>query len=128
MTHFEDGPAVESKPLVLQRAPRFLRVVQDEKGAWDALDQLHDKPCDSEKVYAYELVGGAARCFIDSRKPGYSGPCVIACYRFVDQKPTEPELRSNEAWRAWTVAAAKTRKDLSNEMPAIVKSKANFTR
>lgn len=126
MTHFEDGPAAD-KSLVLQRSPRFLRVVRDENGELDALDQLHDKASDSEAVFAYEVVGQPARCFIDSRKPGYSGPCMIASYRFIDDQPMSEILHDNEAWRAWCMAAMKTRKSLKNEMPAIVKRVANFT-
>jgi len=61
MTTFEDGPA-KGQHLSLQRAPKFLRVVED-GGKWDALDQPTDEPRPGETLYAYRIsseVGGQA--------------------------------------------------------------------
>lgn len=55
MTTFVDGPA-KGKNLSLKRAPRFLRVVC-EGSTWDALDQPDDTPKETEKLFAYEIVG-----------------------------------------------------------------------
>lgn len=103
MTNFEDGPA-QGLTLILQRAPKFLRVVVSGGGKWDALDQLDDVPGTDEQLFAYELHGNVTSGFWDGRgKDGRrtGGQFAGGTYRFVAEQPTDAQMRTLEAWRAW---------------------------
>jgi hypothetical protein len=100
MTAFEDGPA-KGQTLMLHRAPRFLRVTED-NGKWDALDQLADTPRPNEKLFVYEIVGEPSWIHIYKRGPG-SGFYTRASYRFVAQQPEDETMRHTPAWRDWCV-------------------------
>ena len=105
MTRFLDGPAVESKMLLLKRAPHFLRVVQGPNGDWDALDQLDDRPSADEKVFAYEMVGEPTFCHIRrDKRAGGSGLYRGGTYRIVAEQPTDEQMRSTALWRDWCSA------------------------
>jgi hypothetical protein len=109
MTRFEDGPA-KGQVLTLRRAAIFLRVVRDENGAWDALDQLDDTAKPDETLFAYQCVGNIGSAFIDGKDPvtgrrmGYRA--MIASYRFVPDQPTDAEMRSTFGWQKWCQAEA----------------------
>lgn len=117
MTVFIDGPAqnngewiagsrplrrAPSTPLLLKRAPHYLRAVLGPAGELDALDQLDDSPKAEETVVAYEMVGEPTICHINSgRRHGGSGFFRGGRYRVVAEQPTDEQLRSTVAWRAW---------------------------
>lgn len=104
MTRFVDGPA-KGKTLMLKRAARFLRVVE-ENGQFDALDQLHDTPSAGERIYAYEITAMPGHAFVDfgGKAKKASGCYVIAEYRFVTEQPTDTEMRDGIQWHKWFVA------------------------
>jgi hypothetical protein len=104
MTLFLDGPAA-GKTLMLTRAPHYLRAVQGVTGDWDALDQLTDTPHPGETVVAYEMVSGPRSMHVCSRgKKAVSGWFQGGDYRVVADQPTDEQLRSTDAWRAWVSA------------------------
>lgn len=101
MTKFIDGPA-EGQTLMLQRAPIFLRAVQDQKKEWDALDQLHDTVADGETVYVYVLDREPGRCHVLRRGKGQqSGWYTVATYRLHIEQPSQEILSSTIGWRKW---------------------------
>ncbi len=105
MTQFLDGPAV-GIILYLQRAPVFLRAVQDAAGKWDALDQLDDEPRSGERIIVYRMEGEPSWCHINRRGKGGSGVFRGGVYRVVDPQPEIDDVRSNRAWRAWVAVQA----------------------
>jgi hypothetical protein len=98
MTRFQDGPA-KGQTLMLNRAPRFLRVVE-KGGKFDALDQLDDKPEAGEKIYAYEIVGEPGSIHIN-RGGGRGGFYTMGEYKLVAEQPTDAQMRTLQAWRGW---------------------------
>lgn len=107
MTTFLDGPA-KGVTLELGRAPLFLRVVQNTKtAAWDALDQLDDKPSLEEIVHVYRLLGEPAQCFIDYRGKGgrrEGRRSVVAEYKLYVFRLDQAILRDNLKWAEWAEA------------------------
>jgi hypothetical protein len=82
----------------------FLRVVIDESGVVDALDQLDDHPKQSETVIAYRRVKDTLtnfhlRCGRESKLK--SGWYQAAQYRVIEQQPSEETLRDTAKWQAW---------------------------
>lgn len=106
MTHFQDGPA-KDQHLMLKRAPRFLRVVEQD-GQWDALDQITDTPRPREKVHAYEIVGVPGMCHVNIAG-GRGGMFVAALYAHCPVQPSDAEMRGIENWRAWCEEKAEAR-------------------
>jgi hypothetical protein len=102
MTSFIDGPA-KGKTLMLKRSPKYLRVVIDEAGKVDALDQLHDSPGENERVFAYRVHGEIGSVHLNMGR-GRGGFYPLAEYRLIPTQPADSVLRKNEAWRAWTIA------------------------
>lgn len=100
MTTFQDGPAA-GQTLQLQRAPIYLRVTE-EGGTFDALDQLHDEPKPTERLYCYVLAEVPGHCHVLRSPRHLSGWQTIAKYRFVDPQPTDDQMRATPAWRDWT--------------------------
>ncbi len=108
MTKFLDGPAV-NVVLMLQRAPRLLRVVRASGGEWDALDQVDDTPSDDEAITVYAMVAGPWRLHIDrSRKAGGSAWFWGGEFRALPEQPADAIVRNNAAWRAWATANVST--------------------
>lgn len=103
MTTFHDGPA-HGKTLLLQRKPRFLRVVMNNAGAIDALDLLEDKPAVDETLHLYILEKDKGMIHIRASKGG--GVYVMADYRYTSQQPTDAEMRSTSKFGAWVEANA----------------------
>ncbi len=101
MIKFLDGPAI-SASLMLRRAPKFLRVVRDGKGKFDALDQLNDKPRWGETLFAYRRIGCPGRIHIN---PG--GYFAMATYKMVEPQPDEATMLSTASWREWCLAKDK---------------------
>jgi hypothetical protein len=104
VTRFLDGPAAGTT-LYLKRAPVYLRAVQGPAGPthagdWDALDQLEDEPRSSERIVVYRLEGEPTFCHINRGGRG-SGFYRGGAYRVVEPQPTDLEVRSTAAWRAW---------------------------
>ncbi len=104
MTTFLDGPAKGQRLIMLHRAARFLRVCE-EKGKWDALDQLTDSPKAEETLHAYEIAGPVGMCHIRA-SGGRGGFYPIAEYRMVVPQPTDKEMRDTKEWHDWCVARA----------------------
>lgn len=109
-TLFQDGPA-KNVALNLGRTPLLLRVTRSKtKKTWDACDQLEDSPRDDEELFAYLLIEVPVRAFV-RRSGGYGGGLVvIAAYRFLEPQPADADMRTNDAWRAWTSANDPRRK------------------
>lgn len=57
MASFLDGPA-KDRSLSLRTCPHYLRVVVDERGKIDALDQVEDVPESEEQIEVYVIVNG----------------------------------------------------------------------
>lgn len=92
-----DGPA-KGQHLMIRRCPLFLRMVQNARGQWDALDQVEDDPKVGETVYVYERIPGTHfNAFV---RPG--GRHEFADYKFIPEAPTDV-LRKREDWQAWCV-------------------------
>lgn len=99
MTTFEDGPA-KGQTLMLQRVPKFLRVVVDADGTWDALNQPEDTPKPTETLYAYEMVGEPGWCHLN-RGGGRGGFYGIATYKFIAAQPPQETMRDWDQWQKW---------------------------
>lgn len=108
MSRFMDGPA-EGVEIVAQRAPMYLRVVQDQTTLrWDVLDQPDDTPSPSELVFVYKRVEGTGgvvfACTRSSRGGGrYEG----ADYRHVEVEGEQ--FRDTSAWRDWALSQPEAR-------------------
>jgi hypothetical protein len=105
-TKFEGGPAAGVR-LTLKRAPKYLRVVRDSEGKWDALDALDDTPAPGEAVIAYRKVSDDGAGFIDytdgrGRRCGTS--FISATYAVCDPQPPDDVLRDRERWAEWATA------------------------
>jgi hypothetical protein len=95
---FIDGPAAGTT-LELQRAPHFLRVVIDNEGGVDALDQISDTPMDNESIYVYRMSANLGRGIACSR--GKNGGCrsFLMCeYKVHANQPSDDVLRDNDKW------------------------------
>ena len=102
MITFLDGPA-EGKRLSLSRAPYFLRVVIDESGQVDALDQLHDTAREGEVAWVYyktEDLGSAVYC---TRGKGCRHE-EMAIYGLYSEQPPQDLLCDNDRWREWATS------------------------
>jgi len=91
---FVHGPA-DGRTLALRRAPALLRVVVDEDGTVDALDQLEDEPRPGERVHVYVRVKSPAHVCSSDR-----GCFEVAEYEHVPDVDGE-QLRATSAWREW---------------------------
>jgi hypothetical protein len=88
---------------MLKRSPRFLRVTQDDDGQFDALDDQLDTPRVTEKLFAYEVVGDTHAAFIDfgGKAKKSSGLYSVATYRFIEEQPSDVEMRLTTLWDLW---------------------------
>lgn len=102
MSYFVDGPAAAVN-LMTRRAPIVLRVVQNSKGNWDALDQLDDEPGPDEKIYVYQLHEPPTSMHLCCRgkSKGASGWYQIGKYYFLSEQPADEHLRTRQAWSNW---------------------------
>lgn len=96
---FIDGPAV-GVFLQLQRGPMMLRLVQNAKGEWDALDLLTDKPRKDETVHVYRATGQGTTVHIKAARRKDSGWFRMLEYREWPN-PGDEHLRTMEAWHKW---------------------------
>ena len=102
MAKFLDGPA-GGVTLNLKRLPRWVRVVIDQSGAVDALDQLEDEVRPGEFAFVYRMKGEVQRVIACSRERGCQR-MELADYEFYAEQPPQETLRSNDAWQAWATA------------------------
>ena len=100
---FLDGPAAGSH-LTLGRVPQFLRVVIDQAGGVDALDQLDDTIRDGETAYVYHREGEVSEVLVCSRGPSRCRRETWAEYRVYPEQPDQAVLRENEEWQTWAMA------------------------
>jgi hypothetical protein len=102
MTSFTNGPA-QDQTLMLKRAPIFLRVVQDNAGKFDALDQPEDTPRPGEKLYAYRIREKPGGCHLSIRCRGKRGGgfYTIASYELVEVQPDQAFMADANHWGAW---------------------------
>jgi len=104
---FIDGPAA-GKPINLARAPFLLRVVQDESGNFDGLDQIDDAPRPGETVTVYRAITEPMIVHIDRRDPTTGRRTstwqAFAEYRLAKVQPDQATAADNQAWRAWATA------------------------
>jgi hypothetical protein len=88
-----DGPA-EGRSFNAQRAPLFLRVVRDQNGKWDVLDQLDDQPAGDETIFIYRKVAGTG---------GHACTRGQGCYEMGDYRHLAAadvdQARDTEEWR-----------------------------
>lgn len=104
MVKFVDGPAA-GVILEIRRAPKLLRVVVDDAGKWDALDQLDDKPRLNETVHVYRLASEVTNVHLCRRGRGArSGWVAIAEYRHYAQQPDKATGIHQRLWQAWATA------------------------
>jgi hypothetical protein len=108
MTTFRDGPA-EGVFLSLRRSPLYIRVVRNQVGEWDALDQLDDTPAAGETLFAYRLDGEPVVAMVDGvrngRRCGWRE--VMAWYDVVAEQPDRDVMANTAEWRAWCVERQK---------------------
>ena len=104
MTKFTNGP-LAGKVLQLRRAPMLLRATHDVSAdAFDALDQLDDKPKRSEEIYVYRKVEDNGMIHINARdKHGKhcGGFYPMATYVLHDPQPAQDVCRNNQKWQEW---------------------------
>ena len=103
MIRFIDGP-VAGAVLSLRRTPVMLRVVEGRDDIIDALDELDDDPKPSETIYVYMLASVPQTVHIDRGE--INGRHVgewhtTAEYTVWPQQPTDDQMRTTDAWRAW---------------------------
>lgn len=98
--NFIDGPA-KGVELLCRRAPIMLRVVQNQHGEWDALDQPDDTVRPGEKVYVYRMVGEPTHMYVCRSPRRLSGMMTLADYAVLPDQPGDEHTRTNEAWAAW---------------------------
>lgn len=102
-TLFLDGPAKDVR-LELERTPVFLRVVMDQDGTIDALDQLDDTPKPTEFIYVYRIDGEPSRGFACGRDAKGKRSCrhfVHAEYKLYPEQPSQEGLRDFDFWSSW---------------------------
>ena len=100
MIVFTDGPASGTK-LSLRRLPVLLRVVIDQDGTVDALDQLDDTPKPTEAIHVYRIVAGSdSRAIVCSRGRGCRRE-NSATYRLYEKQPDDADARDTTNWQAW---------------------------
>jgi hypothetical protein len=102
MTRFINGPA-HGQNLMLRRAPVFLRVT-DDGTKFDALDQHDDNPEPNERIYCYVMTQylGGTHLLIRGKNRAAGGFYASAEYTFIEEQPTDEEMRDNARWRRWT--------------------------
>jgi len=94
------GPA-DGQTVAIDRAPFFLRIVQDSDGRIDALNELSDQIREDEVAHAYwcdEIIGRVHVCCRGGRGSGWR---TIGTWRHLDEQPPQEVLRSNVAWAHW---------------------------
>ncbi len=110
MSYFHDGPH-GGKHLSLQRAPFLLRVVVDQAGNLDALDQLADTPRPGETITVYRRISDPMTVHIDGKDPKTGRRWgrweQSANYRLAKVQPDDLEARDSARWRTWAQANAR---------------------
>ena len=107
---FLDGPA-QGTILDLRRAPLYLRVVINDAGVVDALDQTDDTPTATETIHVYPREGQAVTGFLDYRdRHGRrcGRPFATGDYRLHNVQPDDATARDTHAWREWASAQRRT--------------------
>lgn len=108
MIKFLDGPH-GGQSLILTRAPFFLRVVADQAGKIDALDQLEDTPKPEETITVYRIEGNAGIAHFDrvvnGRRQGIWS--AFADYRYHREQPPDQTLRETDLWQQWATREAR---------------------
>ena len=102
MTTFLDGP-LKGVVLRLRRSPKYLRATRRAVAGlyeFDALDQLDDTPRDGESLHCYYRVADDGWIHVKMQGPG-SGMHRIATYALFRPEPSEADMWTNVAWRAW---------------------------
>jgi len=98
MTTFKDGPA-HGTTLLLRRTPVLLRIVIDNEGKVDALDQISDQPADDEICHLYVLREERGRVHLNAGKA--SGCYGFSTYQYQSQQPDQETLRDQAKWQEW---------------------------
>lgn len=85
----------------LRQCPPLLRVVVDENGGIDALDEPRDEPGPDEKVYVYRRDGETVQCVAcDPEEGGFQRFTVVDYVPHIEQPP-DHVLRNADAWAEW---------------------------
>jgi hypothetical protein len=104
MSQILDGPCGPTL-LLNERSPRFLRLVVDDKGKLDCLDQLVDTPAEGERIHVYERVPGSEGefGFVTLTRPKRCIRVPLTSYRHRPDVDGEA-VRETDAWQAWCYA------------------------
>jgi hypothetical protein len=116
MSQILDGPCGPTL-LFNQRSPRFLRLVVDDKGELDCLDQLVDTPADGEAIHVYERVLGGEGEYgiVTLDRPKRCIRVPLSSYRHRPDVDGET-VRETDAWQAWCYAQPRRdRSEVSRE-------------
>ena len=96
---FHGGPA-EGTKLAFSRFPLYLRVVVDDKGNVDVLDQLSDTPRDNETIHAYRMLLRAKNMGIACGRGGCK-PIIDGAYRYIEVQPDDATMMDHARWAEW---------------------------
>jgi hypothetical protein len=93
----------EKQTLMLRRAPYFLRVVWNDKGEVDALDQIEDEPRKDERVMVYVRNPVSMQRGVHLNTGGKKGGgwFAMASYRVSYLQPPDEVMRHNGLWAEW---------------------------
>jgi hypothetical protein len=87
--------------LNFKRTPVYLRVVVDNKGKVDVLDQEYDIPQKNETLYAYRMIDAS---FSSAFMCGSTGCDLVinAEYKLLPLQPSQEIMRNKTQWYKWT--------------------------
>lgn len=106
MFSFKKGPA-DNRMLLLNRAPKFLRVTWDGK-EFDGLDGIEQDPKPGAQISVYERIGKPGQVLMDfpewAKKKNStlkSQHLMTAEYLFYPIQPDDSTCRIWESWKRW---------------------------
>jgi len=86
--------------MAFSRFPLYLRVVVDDKGNVDVLDQLSDTPRDNETIHAYRMLLRAKNMGIACGRGGCK-PIIDGAYRYIEVQPDDATMMDHARWAEW---------------------------
>lgn len=104
MMRFKDGPAAGVTLSCHGRTPLMLRVVQNSRGEWDALNEIEDTPKPDERIYVYIIASPPGWMHVSYRPRSRSYSGSTSEYKLWPEQPAEAHVRGNKAWQAWCAA------------------------
>jgi hypothetical protein len=95
------GGTAGTRALSFARNPAYLRVVVDQDGSVDALDQIEDTPKPTEKIYVYRQ---GEQIFVCGRGTAPTQNPTFFYFPVPLDAQTLESFRDNEVWRAWCMS------------------------